>query len=130
MITLSDGVTTLTLNHILWPNRGLGAGAAGSERVTLGNRLVVQRLTGSAGREIILEARLDGSHLKGWWLWSQVGQLELWRDLGTTLTLNYDGEIRRGVVPLDGIDIAPVFSRSTTPVPGDLCAGVLKIHEV
>lgn len=130
MITLTDGTTTITLNHVLWTNRGSQPGAKGQERVTLGNRLAVDRFAGTAGREITLEARLDGSYLKGWFLWSQLSQLEIWRDAGTTLILDYDDEIRTGVIPRSGIDISPVFLRSNEPDPATKCAGTLTIIEV
>lgn len=127
MITLTDGTTTLTLNHLLWPNRSR-ARAFGSERQTFG-RLCVQRLAGSAGGDIILEARREGKNLLGWFVWSQVQQLMLWRDNGTSLTLNYDNDIRIGIIPMDGIEIEPVFLRSKTIDPAAKCAGVLIIKE-
>lgn len=130
MITLSDGTTTLTLHHVLWTNRGQQPGVAGSERVTLGGRLVVDRLPVKAGREIILEARLDGNMLNGWFWWSQFAQLEAWRDAGTTLILDYDGEVRSAIIPLSGIEISPVFLRSNEPEPDTRCAGTLTLIEV
>jgi len=130
MITLSDGTATITLHHLLWTNRGQQPGAKGQERVTLGNRLAVDRLAGTAGREIVLEARLDGNLLKGWFEWSQLPQLEAWRDAGTTLILDYDGEVRAGIIPLAGVDISPVFLRSNEPDSGTKCAGTLIIIEV
>jgi len=130
MITLTAGGTTLTLNHVLWTDRAQGPGAAGSERVTLGGRLVVQRLSSAAGRSITIEAVVDGNHLKGWFAWSQVQQLMAWRDAGTTITADYDGEVRSAIIPLTGIDLAPLFPRSNEPLPDTRCVGTLTMIEV
>jgi|GEM_PF-3030781 hypothetical protein len=127
-ITLSDGVTTLPLNHVLWVNRSSDR-AAGNERRTLGGRLVIQRLVGRSVQDIVLEARLESGRMYGWFLGAQIPQLEAWRDAGTPLTLNYDGEIRAGIIPLGGIDIEPVFLHSTTIDPAARCAGTLTIKE-
>lgn len=129
MITLTDGSTVLTLNHILWPNRAQSPGVGGSEQLTIGGRLNVQRAGGSGGREISLVASLSGDSLRGWWTWSQVVQLMAWRDAGTTLTLSYDGETRTGVIPISGIDISPVRQTSNAPGTDQICAGTLTIVE-
>ena len=128
MITLSDGTTTLTLNHVLWPNRSRDK-ALGSERVTMGGRLVVQRLVSPAGQDIVLEARRDGSHLAGWFVWSQVQQLMVWRDAGTSLTLDYDNDIRLCSIPLGGIDIEPIIPYSRNIDSAAKCAGTLTLKE-
>lgn len=133
MNTLSDGITTLTFYHVLWTNRSDDA-VAGSERVTLGGRLVVQRLGSRAGREIVLEARLDGNALRGWFTGAQVEQLKVWRDAGSTLTLTFDTVTRSCVIPLSGISIEPVLQRSQG-VPSDvaaaqICAGTLTLLKV
>lgn len=129
MITLSDGTVTLTLYHLLWQGRTADK-SAGSERVTLGNRLVVQRLAGAAGQEIVLEARREGSGLLGWFLGSQLSQLEAWRDAGTTLTLNYDNDVRPCMIPLGGVNIDPVLLRSNAIDAAARCAGTLTLKEV
>lgn len=128
-ITLSDGTTTLTLKHLLWSNRSADQ-VAGSERVTLGGRLVTQRLATRTGREIVLEARLDGNSLRGWFTGSQVAQLKTWRNNATTLTLTYDTTVRSAVIPLAGIAIEPVLPRSTAIDGADICAGTLTLLEV
>jgi hypothetical protein len=128
-ITLSDGTTTLTLNHVLWSNRSADQ-VAGSERVTIGGRLVSQRLATRAGREIILEARLEGNSLRGWFTGTQVAKFKQWRDNATTLTLTYDTTVRSAVIPLSGISIEPVLPRSTAIDGADICAGTLTLLEV
>jgi hypothetical protein len=130
MITLTDGTTTLTLNHVLWTNRAQASGVSGSEQVTLGGRLVVTRGPGPAGRQIILAAQLEGKNMRGWFTWAQVEQFMIWRDSGTTLVLNYNGEIRAAMIPLSGIDITPVIQASTAPAAGTICAGTLSMIEV
>lgn len=127
MITLSDGIVTLTLYHLIWRNR-VRDKAAGSERATFG-RLVVQRLAISAGQEIVLESVADGEKYRGWFLWSQVSQLEAWRDAGTPLTLNYEGEIRHGVITLGGVNIRQVIEHSKTPGATEIGTGTLTIKE-
>ena len=129
MITLSDGTTSLTLNQLLWPNRSRNR-VLGSERVTLGNRLFVQRTGGSAGQEITLEARLQGSELLGWFTWSQVEQLMTWRDDATQLVLNYHSDIRPCMIPLSGVAIEPVLLYSNTIAPDAFCTGTLTLKEV
>lgn len=132
MNTLSDGTTTLTLYHVLWPNRSADQ-VAGSERVTLGGRVVTQRQGFRAGREIVLEARLDGG-LRGYFTGAQVEQLKIWRDAATTLTMTYDSQVVRGVIPLSGIAIEPVLQRSinvpTAVAAAQKCAGTLTILRV
>jgi len=128
MITLSDGTTTMTLHHVLWINRSSDR-AAGREIRTMGGRLVVQRLVGPSMQDIILEARLDGNRMYGWWLGSQLPQLEAWRDAGTPLVLNYDGDIRSCMIPLNGIEIEPVLQYSKTIAADSKCAGTLKLKE-
>ena len=132
-ISLTDGITSLTLHQLLWPNRSDDQ-VAGSERVTIGGRLVVQRLASRAGREIVLEARLDGNSLRGWFTGAQIEQFKLWRDSGATLTLTFDTVTRSCVIPLSGISIEPVLQRSQG-VPSDvaaaqICAGTLTLLEV
>lgn len=129
MITLSDGATTITLFHLLWTNRSRNK-ALGSEQVTLGNTLVVERMVGSAGRKIILESRLEGNLLSGWFTWQQVEQLMLWRDNGSNLILTYDSDVRACMIPMDGIDIEPVFHRSKSIDQAATCAGILTLYEV
>jgi len=129
MITLSDGITTLTLLGLLRTNHSR-ASAAGSERPTLGGRLIIQRLNVAAGQEIILEARLSGNSLQGRFLWSQVIQLKAWRDAGTILTLTYDSQTTACMIPLAGIEIEPIRQFAKIPAADALCAGTLIIQEV
>lgn len=129
MITLSDGTITLTLNHLLWTNRSRDK-ALGRERVTMGGGMYCQRYGFATGQDIILEARLQGSGLLGWFSWDQVLQLMLWRDAATRLVLTYDTEVRSCVIPLSGIDIEPVFSRSRSIDPAARCSGTLSLKEV
>lgn len=126
MISVTDGTTTLTLNGLLWTNRS-GGRTAGSDRRTFG-RLVVQRLEGGNTKEITLESRLDGNNLQGWYTWAQAKQLMTWRDNGTALTLIYDTETYRGVIPIGGIDIQPVISYSRTIPDTDKCFGTTIIN--
>lgn len=126
MVTLSDGTTTLTLNHVLWPNRSRNR-VAGYDRSTLGGRLVSLRLP-LGGGEIRLEARRDDG-LRGWFTWSQVEQLMSWRDNSTPLTLVYDGESRSCLIPVGGIDIEPVLSYSRAILADAKCAGTLLLKE-
>jgi len=124
MITITDGSTTIILNHVLWQNRDTD-NSAGSDRRTFGG-IVSQRLAGSWG-SIILESILDGTTLRGWFTWAQVRQLKLWRDSAAKLTLNYAGDVRNVLIAIAGIVINPVIIRSTEPQDTDKCAGSLTL---
>lgn len=128
-ITLSDGATTLTLNQLLWSDRNRTM-AVGREQMTLGGSMHIQRMSVSAGTEIVLDARLSGGSLRGWFVWGQVGQLRSWRDAATVLTLVYDSDSRTVIIPLDGIDITPIKDQSITITDTALCAGSLTLFEV
>jgi hypothetical protein len=130
MNTLTDGITTIDLNSILWTNMHLTPRAAGSQNVTLGNRLVVAILPGAAGQEIILSTGPDANRLKGRWLYSDLVQLRTWADTAVTVTLTYGGIVRRAIVSRTGIDIQPVFQKSSTPSSTAKCAGTLTLNEV
>jgi len=128
IIPLTDGIVTVNLHHIIWTNRSQDR-ARGSERATFG-RLVVQRLAGPTNQDIILEAKVDGNRLSGWFLWSQVAQLAAWRDDGSILTLTYDTETRSVMIPLGGLSIEPLRQYSKTPAGDEICAGTLTLKEV
>ncbi len=130
MITLSDGATTLSFKGLTWSDRSRDK-ALGNERVTMGLRVVTQRLVGSAGKPITLEAKFDGGRLKGWYTFAQVDQLMAWRDNAVTLTLVFDNDTRFGVIPLGGLEnIEPVRQFDKTPGSDEVCAGKLIILEM
>lgn len=126
---LTDGIVSLDFKGLTWSDRSRD-GAAGSERVTLGLRLVPQRLVGSAGKSITIEAKFDSSRLRGCFYFSQLPQLKAWRDNATTLTLIFDTEIRTVMIPLGGINIEPVRQYDRTPLNDEVCAGTLGLLEV
>jgi len=127
--TLSDGVTTITLHHLIWLNRSRD-NAAGSSQVTLGGRLVIRRIPVTAGKEILLGSVADGNRLRGWFTWDQVDQFKIWRDNGTTLTMVYDTETRRVTIPLGGVSVEPFVQYSKTPGAEDIGTGTLTLTEV
>jgi len=129
MMTLGDGVTNIVLNHLIWTNRSRD-NSSGSSRVTLGGRLVINRLVVTAGKEIILESVVDGNRLRGWFTWGQVEQFKLWRDAATQLILVYDTETRYVMIPLGGVNVEPFVQYSKNPAADTICAGTLTLIEV
>jgi len=129
MMTLSDGITSIVLNHLIWTNRSRD-NSSGSSQVTLGGRLVVRRLAITAGKEIILESVVDGNRLRGWFTWDQVEQFKLWRDAATRLVLIYDTDTRYVMIPLGGINVEPFVKYSRTPAADTICVGTLTLIEV
>ncbi len=128
-ITITDGTTALTLSpYLLTPDKANIQQAAGSERVTLGRRLVVNRLPGTGGNKIHLQAVNDNGSLRGSFTWSQAGKFRSWSDAGTVLTLSIHGALYLGVIPLDGVDIAPVTPKTNQP-DASLCTGTLTLME-
>jgi len=128
-LILTDGVTSIEAKGVVWSDRSRD-NAAGSERVTLGMRLVAQRLYGGAGKPITIEAKLDGSRLLGCFYFSQLPQLKTWRDAATPLTMTFDTEIRTVVIPLGGINLEPVRQYDRTPTGDEPCSGTLNLLEV
>lgn len=124
--TLSDGTTTIALNHVIWTNRKNGARVPGSEHRTLGGVTIVQRLNGVGVPEIILEGILDGQKVKGYFLWSDACQFEIWRDEGSSLKLKYDGEEHNVIIPMDGVNMRLIFPRCN-PKNSAKCVGTLRL---
>lgn len=128
-ITVTDGTTTVTLSpYLLWPDRYNQQRAGGSDRVTLGRRLVVTRRPGNGGNSITLAAINDNGRLKGSFTWGQASQLRVWADAGTILTLSFHGELFLVVIPLTGINLTPVVPKTNQPTEA-LCSGTVQFLE-
>ncbi|SDP69778.1 hypothetical protein [Desulforhopalus singaporensis] len=90
-------------------------GSAGSEHVTLGGSLIVQRFSGDYPKEITLTAKLEGNKLFGYFTTEQVEYLRLIADSGEPVPFEYHGRQMNIVIPLDGINLVAQGNRSDPP---------------
>lgn len=109
-MTIRLGGVTLN-DHISWRGR-FNSPFAGSERPTLGGRLVTQRAPGNAP-DIILEAIEEDNVRKGYFTQSQLEQIEVFKNSGQTITLEYHSETFQVVVKFDGINVEKTLWKST-----------------
>lgn len=109
-MTITIGTTTLN-DHVSWRNR-YAHGVPGSERVTLGNLVVINRLTGQSTPDIVLEAREEDNVRKGYFLKDELVALAAYRDSGEVVAVNYHGETFTAVVKIDGISVEKVLWQS------------------
>lgn len=104
-------VQAVTLNqHVSWIDRYL-QGVAGSEKVTLLGRTVVNRLAGDV-RDVVFEAREEDNVRKGYFLKAELDVLEGYRDAGTVLSINYHGTTFSAVIKSDGIRVKKALWQS------------------
>ncbi len=79
---------------------------AGSERPTLGKRIIVQRY-GFNGGEMWLEATLSGDKLYGFYTTEQIEKIRGIADSGRKVSLSYHGTEYKVIIPLDGLEVTP-----------------------
>ncbi len=101
--------------YLLVPDWPVSSLAAGSERRTLGQRLVVQRRVMPAPDLITLTAVRDGNGLYGYFTHAQIGQFREFRDAGDAVLFYYHGTEMMVVIPVGGIQVEPVFRRTDPP---------------
>ncbi|BDD88699.1 hypothetical protein [Desulfofustis limnaeus] len=126
-MTITLGGLTLDGNLIA-PDFVSASRASGSERLTLGRQVIIQRSPEGAGRLITLTARLDGSRLIGRFTREQVEQIRAWRDAGTVLNFTYHGYTADVVVRMDGVAVEAVGDR-TDPPAGHPYTGTITLME-
>lgn len=119
-MTIYVDALELDQNLVLTGRHTIG-GRPGSDRRTIGNRIVPQR-GASGGGELTLTSTLSGSKLYGHWTWGQLSQLRIWADNGETHTLNVHGDEWTVVIPIGGIATALLFPRSN-PLDSAVCTG-------
>lgn len=103
---------TITLNqHVSWRGR-FNNPFPGAERVTIGGKLIVDRLAVGGIDDIILEAIEEDDIRKGYFTKAQLDAIELYKVSGTTITLNYHGENIPVVVKHDGIYVEKTLWQS------------------
>lgn len=110
---ISLGALVLDANLQI-PNLNAAPAVAGSERRTLGGRLVVQRLSPGGG-ELLLTAVLDGQRIYGYFTTSQVQSIRALADSGEEVTLLYNEQSIQVVVALDGVNLVPYGNRTDPP---------------
>ncbi len=110
-MTITVGSVTLN-DHVSWRGRW-NQGVPGSERVTLGNVVVVNRLSGQANPDVVLEAREEDNVRKGYYTQAQIEALIVYRDAGTVLSINYHGIIFTAIIKIDGIQVQKTLWQST-----------------
>lgn len=110
---MSITLGSVTLNeHVSWLGRYQESTKVGSEDITLGGTVVINRLSSGEIRDIVLQAIEEDNIRKGYFLKSQLDQLEIYRDDGTVVELNYHGEVFSVVIPLDGIQVTKALYQS------------------
>jgi hypothetical protein len=114
--------------NLIAPDFVSASRASGSERLSLGRTLVIQRSPEGAGRLITLTARLDGNRLIGRFTRAQVEQIRAWRDAGTVLAFDYHGYTADVVVRMDGVQVEAVGDR-TDPPAGHPYTGTVTLME-
>ncbi len=97
--------------NLILTGRHTSGRTAGSERRTLGNRLVTQRSADSGG-ELVLQSISSGNKLYGHWRRHQLDRLRQWADAGGIHTLHVHGKEWTVVIPHDGLATAQLFPRS------------------
>ncbi|MCB2218053.1 MAG: hypothetical protein KQH59_18480 [Desulfobulbaceae bacterium] len=115
-------------SNLIAPDFVSASRASGSERLTLGRQLVIQRSPEGAGRLITLTARLDGNRLIGKFSRAQVEQIRAWRDAGTVLAFDYHGSTADVVVQMGGVQVEAVGDR-TDPPAGHPYTGTITLME-
>ena len=111
-MTIMLGSVSLN-DHVSWRGRWNEPTVPGSELVTLGGRVYVQRDIASNASEIVLEAIEENNVRKGYFTQSQLEGIRAYRDAGTVVTLSYHGESISVVVKNDGIQVEKVLWKST-----------------
>jgi len=105
---------TISLNdHVSWRGRWNEPVVPGSEMVTLGGKVIVQRDIASNSSEIVLEAIEENNVRKGYFTQSQLEGIRAYRDAGTVVSLSYHGESVNVIVKNDGIQVEKVLWQST-----------------
>lgn len=109
-MTITLGAVTLN-QHVSW--RGyFNDGIPGEERRTLGNRLIVSRLSPSDGHDIILEAIEEDNIRKGYFTHQQLQQLNIYKRTGEVIVLNYHNVIFNVVIIHNGINVEKTLWKS------------------
>ncbi len=114
--------------NLIAPDFLQAAAAAGSERLTLGREVIIQRSPIGAGREITLTARLDGNRLIGRFTRAQIEAITAWRDAGTVLPFVYHAYTADVVVRMGGVAVEAVGDR-TDPPAGHPFTGTITLME-
>ncbi len=86
-------------------------GVPGSEASTLGGRTVVNRLIGNT-TDIILECVEQENVRKGYFLNQTLIAIRSYRDAGTTIQLDYHGEVFNVVVKTNGVSVEKALWKS------------------
>jgi hypothetical protein len=115
-------------SNLIAPDFVSAARSSGSERLTLGRQVIIQRSPAGGGRLITLTARLDGNRLIGRFSRAQVEQIRAWRDAGTVLNFDYHGYTADVVVRMDGVQVEAVGDR-TDPPAGHPYTGTVTLME-
>lgn len=111
---MSITLGTVSLNaHVSWRGRWNEPVVPGSELVTLGGKVIVQRDIASNSSEIVLEAIEEDNVRKGYFTQTQLEGIRAYRDAGTVIALSYHGETINVIVKNDGIQVEKVLWKST-----------------
>ena len=109
-MTITLGGITLN-DHLSWRGRFSSPESAGTEQVTIGNRLVVMR--SPIGSSLItLEAIEENDIRKGYFTQSQLESLCSFRDDGDEIILSYHGESFLVVILSSGINVEKTIVKS------------------
>lgn len=125
MITL--GPITLDPN-LQVPDWFTAISVAGSERPTLGGRLVVQRLE-RGPRQITLAAVLEGNKLYGKFTRAQIEAIRDMAESGELQQLNVHGRLATVVVPLAALDAVVPVRKLSDPGEDALYVGTIPLME-
>ena len=109
-MAITAGAVTLN-SHISWRGFFNSAKVAGSEDTTLRGRPVINRLP-NANDDIVWEAIEEDDVRKGYFIKSELEALEVYRDAGTIIILNYHGTITQAVIRMGGINVEKVLWKS------------------
>ena len=110
-MTITLGSVTLN-DHISWRGRWNEPITPGSEMVTLGGLVIVQRDIANDSSEIVLEAIEEDNVRKGYFTQPQLEGIRAYRDAGVAIVLSYHGESINVIVKNEGIRVEKVLWKS------------------
>lgn len=110
------------------PDYYTASGVRGGESESLFGVVSVLRIPG-AGKIFTLTAKREGNSILGYFTRSQVSALRDIADSGNQVTLNYHGRLHTVMIPLSGINVEMVQSR-TDPDEDALFVGTVTLMTI